>query len=69
MVLTLSRENTVGPLDATVFKEIRDLIPFFVDIIPVCFKIFVIISLFNFLPKDGEKIYVFLQLMQIPLSV
>ena len=39
MVSTLSRESTVGTLDAKVFREIRDLIPFNVLI------------LFQFLPK------------------
>ena len=28
MVSPLSRESTVGIMDATVFREIRDLIPF-----------------------------------------
>ena len=33
MVSPLSRESTVGILDATVFREIRDLIPFHVLLI------------------------------------
>ena len=40
MVSPLSRENTVSTLDATVFREIRVLIPFHVFLI-----------LFQFLPK------------------
>ena len=33
IVSPLSRESTVGTLDATVFREIRDLIPFHVFLI------------------------------------
>ena len=56
MVSPLSRESTVGTLKARVFREIRDLIPFHVvlNVIPVCFKIFIIISLFAFVHKGGE---------------
>ena len=56
MVSPLSRESTVGILDATVFREIRDLIPFYVLLMlfQFFFKISVIISLFTFLHKGGE---------------
>ena len=51
----ITRESTVGKLDATVFRETRDLMAFYVLFItPISFKIFVIISLFTFLHKGGE---------------
>ena len=51
----ITRESTVGTLDATVFRETRDLMAFYVLFItPISFKIFVIISLFTFLHKGGE---------------
>ena len=43
----------VSTLDAIVFREIRDLILFHLNVIPIYFKMFNLISLF-FLHKVGE---------------
>ena len=54
-VLPLSRESTVGTPEDTVFREIKNVIPFHahLNIIRIFFKIFLMISLFTFLLK-GE---------------
>ena len=43
IVSPLSRGNTVGTLDATVFREIRDSFSYVLNI-PIYFKIFIIIK-------------------------
>ena len=54
-VSPLSRDSTVGTLDATVFRNKRfDSFPCALNIIKISFKIFIIISLFTFLHKGGE---------------
>ena len=51
IVSLLSRENTVGAVVTTVFKEIRDLIPFYMFLIlfQFLFKIFNIIIMLTVL--------------------
>ena len=55
IVSPLSRERTVRTMKATVFRELRNLIPFcvVVNAIPIDFKIF-IIGLFTFFYKGEE---------------